>query len=158
EQFQKAIQIEPFHPYANIYYASTALLAGRLPDALPQLEVWLRMSPRNPAPVLYKAVALTLLGKHADADQVMKELELGPERSHNISKGALASYKSVLEMLRAMQTTITETPLDARALISLVSQIIAINQRAQQAAAPGEDSTGVFRVPLMPAQRQALGK
>jgi tetratricopeptide (TPR) repeat protein len=158
QRFREATEIEPFHVYANLYFVLTSILAGRLEEALPRLEIWLRMSPRNPDPVVYKAIVLTLMGKYAEAGRVMRELERGPEGARNIGKGTLAAYQAVLDTIQSIQITLVETPMDTSARLAFLGKLAGAVMRYNMRAPWGEEPAGMFRVPLTPAQRRSVGR
>jgi serine/threonine protein kinase len=149
DRFREAMAQEPFHPYANPYFASTALFAGRLEEALAVLEVWTRVSPRASSPVLHKAFALTLLGRHDEADRALGALapaaggmKVGPD--------TLAAYRFVIRTAREINRSLVEKGGGDFALVQLMELLNTVPVKAQ-AGGPG-----VFRVPLTPAQRRSV--
>jgi hypothetical protein len=158
KHFQAAMDVEPFHVYANLYFISISLLAGRLDDARPRLDIWLRMSPGNPVPAVYKAIALTLQSRYAEAEHILQELGRNPESGRKIGKGTLAAYQAAVETLQAIQKTLVETPMDISARFAFLGQLMGAVMRYQLHTLGAEEPAGLFRVPLTPAQRRSVGR
>jgi len=150
--FEGALAQDAFHPYATVYLVSTSLLAGRLEKAAAHAHVWQMMSRKDPAPLLYEGFILALLGKHHEAKQVMKGINIPAGGGPVLSNQTFAAYQAVMDIAAAIQDMLAEALLDPIARLKFVVLLAT----KLPAAVGGFAKTGVFRVPLTPAQRQAF--
>lgn len=76
ERFQRAVVARPDRPEARFYLGQTLILAGRLDDALREIDASLAKGYDQPRGEYHRAVLLTRLGRDEDALRAFRELGL----------------------------------------------------------------------------------
>lgn len=149
--FDAALTIEPFHPYAAMYLTSTSMLAGRLDEAIERARIWEMMGREDPAPLLNLAFILAMRGDQGGAAKVLGRINATPGKGPTLPPETLNAYRVTIEVIGAMNDLLADALLDGIARLKFTALMVF----KLPAAMNGLSSTGSFRIPLIPAQRAA---
>ncbi|MBY0396218.1 MAG: hypothetical protein K2X91_07080, partial [Thermoleophilia bacterium] len=159
KHYRAALDLQPFHAYAGPYYLVTSLIAGQLPQAVARAEAWSEAAPDDPLPWFYKAFALELQGKSADADAALARLAKAGGGGRALPLDTLRLCEGTVRAVRAINARLPESAAaddfvqGALAGVALVGDL-------KQALPDGVGSAGavLFAVPLSPTQRREVGR
>jgi tetratricopeptide (TPR) repeat protein len=147
--FERAVQLDPGHPYAFLYLLSMSFTTGNFDRTLALIEMWQQRNPRNPNPLLYRYFILNLQKRYDEADKTLQAFDLKP-RELELKVDTLNAYRSLGKIAR-----IINDYLDAGMADDFSARFQVLNVLMKEMPAAGKiGQTGVFRVPLTPAQRQ----
>jgi tetratricopeptide (TPR) repeat protein len=143
--FDRALEIEPFHPHALVLAVTLDMAAGRVESALARAEVWQRLSPADPNPVLHRAILLMLRKRYPEAEATLERLR---KRMPAKFGPTIDAHRFVIDAHHVIQDLLDEG----------VSPTLDTLTRVVRLLGPrwdpfGQEGAGAYRLAYTPAQR-----